>query len=230
MNPTTTTVSATPPAWFVFVVAFLTFAFFFGIVYGPKIQDKFQAVRRHVEEIRRPSNQSEQDDQGPTRFRCRERCGAGPFPKRHDKELHEEAKHGIDRGFGVKSNSEEKTTNGSSSNTNRVRLRDFVDKSTTPDWLQELQEEDDEGIALQEPEGGKDRELEASRLRKCWEPVLSRLKQQGVVEIGKNEHPLGRKGPRGPDAARLFEQQAKRMDLDFDVEVELGKPSIIKTS
>lgn len=232
MTKYTTTPGGAPPLWFVAGMAILICGFFVAIIYGPVIEEKIQAIRRYVVELRKPSERSEPEDNEPKRFHCRERCGAGPFPKRHDQELHEEAKHGIDHGFGVnKSNTEEKEPEtNSTANDRGVRLRDYVDKSETPEWLEELQEEDDDGIVLQEPEGGKDEELEAERLQKCWKPLIRKLEVDGHVNIGKNEHPLGRKGPRGPDAARLFEKQAKRMNLDFEIDVELGKPSTIKTS
>lgn len=101
---------------------------------------------------------------------------------------------------------------------NDVRLRDLVDEYDA-DWLRD---ESDDGLELQDASGGH--ELRAKKLRKRWQNIISRLRSKGFVKIKESDH-VG--SLRGNDIVTHFKRDFKRMDLGFEIEIELGNPEAV---
>jgi len=103
---------------------------------------------------------------------------------------------------------------------NNIHGDDFSVSDYVEDYEIGWDQEEDEGLELQEATGGKDKSVEKARIRKRWKPYIQELRKKGRVHIGPREKPLGKKGPRGSDAAQKMASAIRRLDVDFDVSVD----------
>jgi len=161
------------------------------------------------------SSQEEERTQNKT-YTC-DMCGQGPMKKEHDLEKHVEAKH--------RDNGTEEQT---SSTVTRERLGETTgeikDRLGIDHSKPEKESQSRESTKIETPDAQKELSKQ-ERLMSKWSALIQELEQKGRVQISRHQH-YG--SLRGPHVAQRFKRDAHRMDLDFDVEVEVNDVSTIR--
>jgi len=102
-----------------------------------------------------------------------------------------------------------------------IATENKVSKAELLDGDYEIHWDDDdsgeEGLELQDPDGGIDPKVRERKLRARWQPIIQQLRERGRVVIGQDSH-LGQL--RGGNIVESFKRDIKRMSLDFDVDID----------
>jgi len=92
---------------------------------------------------------------------------------------------------------------------------DLVDDYNA-EWLEEKDEENK--IEIQEVDDNQG--LKEEQLRKRWEGVIKQLREKGEFVVTKNDY---HGTARGADIVRDMKQDFKRLDLDMELEFDVGR-------
>lgn len=152
--------------------------------------------------------QGEESDEEPSRFgskgwECPE-CG---------KTMHQGVKEDHKNSHEKQSEVEDANTK-TSYETNEVSRGDLVDDYEI-DWEEKKEEPE---IEIQEADGGQ--VLKQKQLRKKWRPFIEELRESGEVVVTRHQH---HGGLRGAHIVQRMKSDFKRLDLEMDVEFDIGE-------